>query len=78
LASPLWYFTCLKYTVQSSHISKKHFRPGGMAVSEWTPSVRVVRENPVVVYSAPGVDTTRRVPYRPPIAVCSRSVDLLF
>jgi hypothetical protein len=50
-------------------ISKNHFRPGGMAASEWTRSVRAVRDTPVADYSAPGVITTRRVAYRPPIAV---------
>jgi len=50
-------------------ISKKHFRPGGMAASEWTRSVRAVTDTPVADYSAPGVNTTRRVAYRPPIAV---------
>jgi len=50
-------------------ISKKHFRPGGMAPSEWTRSVRAVRVTPVADYSAPGADTTRRVACHPPIAV---------
>ena len=50
-------------------ISKKHLRPGGMAPSEWMRSVRAVRDTPVADYSAPGVNTTRRVAYRPPIAV---------
>jgi len=50
-------------------ISKKHFRPGGMAPSEWTRSVRAVRDTSGVDYSAPGINTTRRVAYRPPIAV---------
>jgi len=50
-------------------ISKKHFRPGGMAPSEWTRSIRAFRDTPVAEYSAPGVNTTRRVAYRPPIAV---------
>jgi len=50
-------------------ISKKHFRPGGMAPSEWTRSVRAVRDTPVADSSAPGVKTTRRVTYRPPFAV---------
>jgi len=50
-------------------ISKKHFRPGGMAPSEWTRSIRAVRDTPVADYSAPGANTTRRVAYRPPIAV---------
>jgi len=40
-----------------------------MAPSEWTRSVRAVRDTPVADYSAPGVNTTRRVAYRPPIAV---------
>jgi hypothetical protein len=50
-------------------ISKKHFRLGGLAASEWKRSVRAVRDTPVADYSAPGVNTTRRVAYRPPIAV---------
>jgi hypothetical protein len=50
-------------------ISKKHFRLGELAASEWTRSVRAVRDTPVADYSAPGVNTTRRVAYRPPIAV---------
>jgi len=40
-----------------------------MAPSEWTRSVRAVRDTPVAVYSVPGVKTMRRVTYRPPIAV---------
>jgi len=51
------------------HISKKHFRPGGMPPSEWTRSVRAVRGNPVADYSAPSANTTRHIAYRPPIAV---------
>jgi len=54
---------------QSQHISKKHLHPGGMAPSEWMRSVRAVRDTPVADYSAPGVDTTHRLAYRPPIAV---------
>jgi hypothetical protein len=54
---------------QKQYISKKYFRPGGMAPSEWTRSVRAVRDTPVAGYSAPGLNTTRRVAYRPPIAV---------
>ena len=50
-------------------IGKKYFRPGGMAPSEWTCSVRVVRDIPLAAYSAPGLNTTRRVAFRPPIAV---------
>jgi len=50
-------------------ISKKHFRPGGMAPSEWTRSIRAVRETLVADCSAPGVKTMRRVTYRPSITV---------
>jgi len=50
-------------------ISKKIFRSGGMAPSEWTHSVRAVRDTPVAEYYAPGINTTRRVVYRPPITV---------
>jgi hypothetical protein len=51
------------------HISKKYIRPGGMAPSEWTHSVRAVRETPVADYSVPGIKAMRRAPYRPLIAV---------
>ena len=54
---------------QLERISKKHFCPSGMALSEWTRSVRAVRDTPVADYSVPGVNTTHRVAYRPPIAV---------
>jgi hypothetical protein len=50
-------------------ISKKYFRPGGMAPSEWTRSVRAVRDTPVADYFAPSLNTTHRVAYRPLIAV---------
>jgi hypothetical protein len=40
-----------------------------MAASEWTRSVRAVRDTPVADYSVPGVNTMRRVVYSPPIAV---------
>jgi len=50
-------------------ISKKYFRLGGMAPSEWTRSVRAIRDTPVADCTAPGLNTTRRVAYRPPIAV---------
>ena len=50
-------------------ISKKYFRPGGMAPSEWTRSVRAVRDTPVADYSARGLNTMRRDAYRPPITV---------
>jgi hypothetical protein len=59
----------LEYTNFSGYISKKHFCPGRMAASEWTLSVRAVRDTPVADFSAPGVNTRRGVAYRPPIAV---------
>jgi hypothetical protein len=51
------------------YISKKHFRLGGMAASEWTRSVRAVRDTQVANYSPPGANTTHRVAYRPLTAV---------
>jgi len=54
-------------------ISKKHFRLGGMPASEWTRSVRAVRDTPVADISAPGVNTTRRVAYRTPITVSAHA-----
>ena len=51
------------------YISKKIFHSGGMAPSEWTRSVRAVRDTPVADSSAPSVNTTRCVVYCPPIAV---------
>ena len=58
-----------KRVVNSYHISKSDCCPGGMTPSEWTHSVRAVRDTPVSDYSAPGVNWTRCVPYRPLIAV---------
>ena len=55
--------------VELAHISKKHFRPGGMALSEWTRSIWVVRDIPVADNSVPGANTLRRSAYRPLIAV---------
>ena len=49
--------------------AKKYFRPGGMAPSQWTGSVRALRDTPVADYCAPGINSTRRIPYRPLIAV---------
>ena len=40
-----------------------------MAPSEWMHYIRAVRDTPVADYSAPGVNTTRRVAYCPLIAV---------
>jgi hypothetical protein len=51
------------------NIRKQYFRPGGMAPSEWTRSIRAVRDIPVADYSAAGVNATRCVSYRPLIAV---------
>jgi hypothetical protein len=51
------------------HISKKHLRLGGLVASDWMGSVGAVRDTPVADDSAPGVNTTHRVAYRPPIAV---------
>jgi len=50
-------------------ISKKRFRLGGMAASEWTHSIRAVRDTWVADYSTPGIVTSRHVAYRPPIAI---------
>ena len=54
---------------QKQDISKKKFDSGGMAPSGWTCSVRAVRDTPVADCSAPGVNSTRRVVYRPPISL---------
>jgi len=54
---------------QMSLSSRRYFRPGRMAESEWTRSVRAVRDTLVADNSAPGINSTRRVPYRPQIAV---------
>ena len=51
------------------YISKKNFRPGRVAPSEWTRSVRAVRDTAVADFYAPGVNNPCRVAYRPPIAV---------
>jgi len=40
-----------------------------MATSEWTRPVRAVRDTPVADYSAPGINSMRRVAYRPLITV---------
>jgi len=49
--------------------AKKHFRLGGMAVSEWTHSIRAVRDTPVAACSGPGFNIMRRIDYRPPSVV---------
>jgi len=58
-----------KVFMTANAISKIHFRPGGMTPSEWTRSVRAVRDTPVADYSTPGINATRRVAYCPLIAV---------
>ena len=40
-----------------------------MAPSGRMRSVRAIGDTPVAAYSAPGVNTTRRIAYPPPIAV---------
>ena len=40
-----------------------------MAPSEWTPSIRAIRDTPVEDESVASVNTTRRVAYPPPIEV---------
>jgi hypothetical protein len=85
IASPLIMYTCTVFRHvlrvwpmnKSDHskpsysnlISKKHFRLARLAGTEWTHSVRAVRDTPGLHYSATGVKTTRGVAYRPPIAV---------
>jgi hypothetical protein len=56
-------------TSQSIYIRKKYFCPGRMAPPEWMRSVRAVSDTPVAEYFAPGLNTTRRIAYRPAIAV---------
>ena len=51
------------------YISRKRIRLGGIAPSAWTRSARAVRDTPVADYSAPCVNTTHSVVYRPQIAV---------
>jgi hypothetical protein len=55
--------------LQKLLISKKYFCPGGLAPLEWMRSVRAVRDTPVADYSAPGINSTGRDPYRPLITV---------
>jgi hypothetical protein len=57
-------------------ISKRIFRLGGMAPSEWMLSIRAVRDTQVADYSAPGVNNTRGIIYRPQITV-SQSLGIL-
>jgi len=50
-------------------ITNKNFRPGQMAPSECMCSVGAVRVTPAAEYSAPGLNTTRRVAYHSLIGV---------
>jgi hypothetical protein len=50
-------------------MSKKYFHPGKMAQSECTRSVKAVKDTLVADYSAPSLNTTGLVAYRPPIAI---------
>jgi hypothetical protein len=59
----------LSHVLLLSGISKKYFCPGRKAPSEWTHSVWAVRDSTVGKFSVPGLNTTHRVVYRPPIAV---------
>jgi hypothetical protein len=51
------------------YISKNYFSLAGIAPSEWTRALRAVRDTPVADYSAPGVNSMRRISYLPLIAV---------
>jgi hypothetical protein len=53
----------------SSFLSKKYFRPDGMAPLEWMRSIRAIRDTLEADYFAPGLNTMRRVAYRSPIMV---------
>ena len=58
-----------KQSQSITSITKKYFRPGRMAPSEWTRSVRAIRDTQVADYSAPGINSACRIPYRPLIAL---------
>jgi hypothetical protein len=55
--------------MEHTSISKEYVVPGGLAPSKWTGSVRAVRDTPVADCTAPCVNSTRRVPYHPLLAV---------
>jgi hypothetical protein len=52
-------------------VSKEKFRAGRMAPSEWTRSVRAVRDTRVADYYATNVNSAVRFPYRHLITVSS-------
>jgi hypothetical protein len=58
-----------KIVMEMLCIRKKHFRLGGMASSEWTRSVRAVRDTLVADYSTCSVNAMCRVAYCPLNAV---------
>jgi hypothetical protein len=61
---------CIKKGEESVNgISKKYFRPDGIAPSEWTCSVRAFRDTLVADISVTGRNTTPCITYRPLIAV---------
>jgi hypothetical protein len=53
------------YPLQRPFISKKYFRPGGMALSGWMHSFRAVWDTLVADYSASGFNSMSRIPYYP-------------
>ena len=50
-----------------SDISKFFFRPAELAQSQWTSSVRGVKDSQVAAYPSPSVNTTCRIADHPPI-----------
>ena len=60
-----------------SYITKNHFHPGGMAASGWTCSISAVKDTLEADYTAPRVNTTCRVAYRPPIDILLSLLALL-
>jgi len=64
---PIVHFNSLYQCMQC--ISKNRCGPGRMAASERMHSIRAVRDTQAGNYSAPDVDTTRRVAFGPPIAI---------
>jgi hypothetical protein len=59
----------IEMNIDALYFSKKKFGPCRMAPSEWTQSVTAVRDILVAVCSAPAVNATCHIPYRPPIQV---------
>jgi hypothetical protein len=59
--------SCQQY--KPDDIGQTISRSGTMAASEWTRSVRAIRDTPVADCSTPGINIMRCVVYRPPITV---------